>query len=251
MSATDLPESEYDKVGDFYINWLGGSDRDENISLDIEIMLSMLGDIDGRCVCDLGCGEGFLSRILASRGARVRGIDISRILLGYARRHPQQQNISYILDDAQSLSRITTASMDAVVCNMALIDIPDLSATLSAVRRVLVDGGTFVFQILHPCFFTPFNAKNPPEEMDSDGNFIAARTTRYSVEGKWYSNGTGMCGTLGSHHRMLSTYLNTLVVNGLQLAELYEPIALADTTATVRQRESVVPTYMIAKLTAH
>lgn len=250
MSVDNLPESEYDKVGEFYISWLGGPDREVSISSDIELMLSMLGNVNGRCVCDLACGEGFLSRILASRGARVTGVDISRTLLDHARRHLQQENISYVLDDAQSLNRITSSSMDAVVCNMALMDIPDLSATLASVRRILIDSGTFVFHILHPCFFTPFNVKNPPEELDSEGNFVAVRTTRYSVEGKWYSNGTGMCGTLGSYHRMLSTYFNALFVNGFQLIELYEPIEPADTASTVRQMGSIVPTHLIAKSTA-
>lgn len=253
MSTTDLPESEYDKVGEFYIHWLykNGSDRETVISPDIAIMLSMLGNIEGKCICDLGCGEGFLSRILAARGARVTGVDISRVLLGHAQKHPRQKNISYILEDAQSLNSITTSSMDGVICNMALMDIPDLPATFSAIRRVLIDGGPFVFQILHPCFFTPFDVRNPPEEIDSEDNFIALRTTRYSIEGKWYSGGTGMCGTLGGHHRMLSTYFNALSVNGFHLVELHEPIERVEEASTTRQKNNVVPTFLIAKSIAH
>jgi SAM-dependent methyltransferase len=252
MNIEDLSESEYDKVGDFYFGWLQKycPDRDVRISSDIEIMLSMLGNVEDRCICDLACGEGYLSRILAARGARVTGVDISRILLDHARRHPQQKNISYILDDAQSLSLIPATSMDAVVCHMALMDIPDLSATCASVRRILVDGGTFVFCILHPCFETPFNAQNPPEECDEDGNFKAARISRYSLEGKWYSDGMGMRGTLGSHHRMLSTYFNTLFANGFRLTELSEPIVPANPVSTVQRRENIVPTVLIAKSNA-
>jgi len=252
MSVDNLPESEYDKAGDFYFEWLGRNmpARDDRIDPLIEIMLAMLGDVNGRCVCDLACGEGYLSRILAGLGARVTGVDLSQILLRHARRHSQQRNINYILDDAQSLSRIADASMDAVVCNMALMDIPDLSATLASVRRILVDGGTFVFRILHPCFVTPFNAENPPEDLDENGNFKALRVSRYSLEGKWYSNGTGMCGTLGSHHRMLSTYLNGLFANGFQLTELSEPLASLDSTTTVQQMDSIVPTFLITKSNA-
>jgi len=249
MSEDNLPESEYDKVGDFYFDWLQKNkpDRDVRIYPEVEISLSMLGNVEGSRVCDLGCGEGYLSRILAGLGARVTGVDISRVLLRHARRHSQQRNINYVLDDAQSLSQIANASVDAVICNMALMDIPDLSATVSSVRRVLVDGGAFVFRILHPCFETPFNAQNPPEELDEDGNFKAVRVSRYSLEGKWYSGGTGMCGTLGGHHRMLSTYLNTLFANGFQLVELSEPIALTNTASTVQERYSIVPAYLIAK----
>src|SRR2546429_327635 len=38
-------------------------------------MLALLGDLGGRTVLDACCGEGFFSRILAGRGARVTGID--------------------------------------------------------------------------------------------------------------------------------------------------------------------------------
>ena len=75
-----VTDSEYDKAGDFYLNWLDRNvpDRDRRIQSSAEIMLAMLDDVQGTRVCDLGCGEGYLSRILASRGALVTGVDISR-----------------------------------------------------------------------------------------------------------------------------------------------------------------------------
>ena len=87
MGIDELADSEYDKVGAFYLNWLDRNvpDRDRRIQPSVEIMLAMLGDVQGIGVCDLGCGEGYLSRILASRGALVTGVDISQILLRHAR----------------------------------------------------------------------------------------------------------------------------------------------------------------------
>ena len=139
--------------------------------------------------------------------------------------------------------------MDAVICHMALMDIPDLAATLSTVRRVLVDHGRFVFTILHPCFFSPFDADNPGEDLDEEGRFKAVRVSRYGLEGKWYSGGSGMCGTLGGHHRTLSTYFNTLTRSGFQLSEVSEPLDSAGDPEE-RRRESVVPTLLIARAVA-
>ena len=188
MSIDELADSEYDKVGGFYLNWLDRNvpDRDRRIQPSVEIMLAMLGDVQGISICDLGCGEGYLSRILASRGALVTGVDISQMLLRHAKEHSDDHGIAYVLDDAQSLNQVSDASMDAVICNMALMDIPDLAATLFNVRRILADNGRFIFAILHPCFFTPFNAENPQEEFDEEGNFKALRVSRYGLEGKWY-----------------------------------------------------------------
>ncbi len=243
--------SEYDKAGDFYLRWLDRNvpDRDRRIQASTGIMLAMLGDVEGIRVCDLGCGEGYLSRILASRGALVTGVDISRVLLQHAREHSDGQDITYLLDDAQSLSQLSDAGMDAVICHMALMDIPNLAATLSSVRRILVDHGRFVFTILHPCFYSPFDAENPGEDLDEEGHFKAVRISRYGREGKWYSDGSGMCGTLGSHHRTLSTYFNTLINSGFQLSEISEPLDSA-AGPEERRRESVVPTLLIGGATA-
>jgi len=40
-------------------------------------LLELLSDVAGRSVLDGGCGEGYLARVLAGRGARVTGIDLS------------------------------------------------------------------------------------------------------------------------------------------------------------------------------
>ncbi len=40
-------------------------------------LLELLGDITGRHVLDAGCGEQYLARVLAARGANVTGIDLS------------------------------------------------------------------------------------------------------------------------------------------------------------------------------
>jgi ubiquinone/menaquinone biosynthesis C-methylase UbiE len=47
------------------------------------------------------------------------------------------QPITYIYDDAQALEKLDDQSYDAVICNMALMDIPDIQSTLQAVHRIL------------------------------------------------------------------------------------------------------------------
>ena len=59
-----------------------------------------------------------------------------------------------------------------------------------------------------------------------------------------------MCGTLGSHHRTLSTYFNTLIRSGFQLSEISEPLEDSAADPAERRRESIVPTLLIAKAIA-
>jgi len=67
-------------------------------------MLELLGDITNRRVLDAGCGEGYLARALADRGARVTGIDLSPRLIEQARDKDPDGRIDYqVADLSQTL----------------------------------------------------------------------------------------------------------------------------------------------------
>ena len=54
MGIDEVTDSEYDKIGDFYLNWLDRNvpDRDRRIQPSVEIMLIMLGNVQGISICD-------------------------------------------------------------------------------------------------------------------------------------------------------------------------------------------------------
>ena len=41
-------------------------------------IFSLLGEVDGNHLLDAGCGEGYLSRLLVKKGARVTAVDFSQ-----------------------------------------------------------------------------------------------------------------------------------------------------------------------------
>ena len=43
-------------------------------------MLDALGDVSGKSVIDIGCGEGRFCRLLSDLGAEVTGIDLTEAL---------------------------------------------------------------------------------------------------------------------------------------------------------------------------
>jgi hypothetical protein len=98
---------------------------------------------------------------------------------------------------------------------MALINIPDLQATFQSVRRILKPGGWLVFAITHPCFETPHAQWTPLPDPE---HATARIVTGYFDERQWFSsNPDGVRSRVGDHHRMLSTYLNTLSAAGFAL----------------------------------
>ena len=224
-----VSETIYDKHVQFYLDFVDRNLADENGLW--RVLLSrfkeILGDrLRGARVCDIACGEGYLSRFLAQFGPQeVIGIDISAALIDVATQRRNAPNLSYRVDDAQQLQTFSDASIDIVVSQLAIMDISDHRALFRSARRVLRPGGAFVFSLLHPCFETPFHAPDEsPFQVDESGNAIAYVVRRYASEGFWKSGGTGVRGHMGAYHRTLSTLLNDLLTAGFLIEKLDEPV---------------------------
>ncbi|MBN2304244.1 MAG: class I SAM-dependent methyltransferase [Anaerolineae bacterium] len=215
-------DAAYDAFSEKYAAFVHASLNDPGSvwSMAVHALLDVAGPVQGLKVCDLGCGEGTLTRMLAERGALVTGVDISTQLLDVAREQTQNEQVQYVLDDAQTLATQPDHAFDLVVSNLAVMDIPDLVAVYAAVHRVLCAGGRFVFAMTHPCFQSP----GTTVETDHQGCFLARRIDRYATEGFWRSDyAAGIRGRVGAYHRTLSTVINGLINAGFTLTRLIEP----------------------------
>lgn len=233
--------SPYDAIADWYDGWVGtGSMRDDPLFPTVE---SLLGEIAGRRVCDLACGQGRVARYLAELGARVTAIDLSAKLLAIARQHEaiEPRGITYLEDDAQSLTQVAEGAFDGVLCHMALMDIPELAPTLQSVARVLRPGGWFVFSIIHPCYNSP-----PSGEMATAAGWVRT-VSGYWDEGYWRSaTRPGPPGKIGSYHRTLSTYVDALTDAGLVPERMREPRATG-AAAEARPVWAEAPAFLVVR----
>ena len=181
---------------------------------------------------------------MATRGAHVTGVDISERLLEIARREEAEAplGITYLHDDAQTLATLPDATFDAVTCNLALIDIPDLDAVVAAVWRVLRPGGAFVFAITHSCIVPPGSSWT----MGPEGE-LGRHVRGYYEEGFVVPpHAPGVRGKVGTYHRTLSTYLNTLAAARFTLERIAEPRATG--VAAARQPGfAEVPMFLVAR----
>jgi ubiquinone/menaquinone biosynthesis C-methylase UbiE len=221
----------YDEHANFYIDFVdrGLASEDGYVALLLSTLASCLGNrLWGARVCDLCCGEGYVSRYLLAQGAReVVGIDLSSVLIDEAKRRATSAELTYRVDDAQELRSVGDGAFDVVVSQLAMMDVADHRKMFAAVRRVLVAGGPFVFSLLHPCFEgRPFHVTDaPPFVLDEKGTPVAYAVRRYASEGHFQSGGNGVRGRMGSYHRRLSTYVNDLLDTGFVLERLDEPLA--------------------------
>jgi len=108
----------------------------------------LLGDLRGKTVLDLACGEGFYTRFIKQRGAaRVVGVDLSAGMIALARWEEEcyRLGIDYLVHDVKDLALDET--FDVVVAAYLLNyaqTADELLAMCVAITRHLQPGGRFV-----------------------------------------------------------------------------------------------------------
>ena len=206
---------------------------------------SLLPELDGARVVDLGCGYGWFCRWAAERGAAaVSGHDLSQRMLDRATELTAGSGhaglIAYERSDLERLS-LPPESADLVYSSLALHYLPDIGALCRAVARALVPGGRFVFTVEHPIATAP---TDPQLQTRPDGTEIWP-LDRYTDEGArvrdWLAPG------VVKYHRTTATYVDALLGAGLDLVRLLdwvpsdEQIAAEPLWAVGRER----PTFLV------
>jgi trans-aconitate methyltransferase len=98
----------------------------------------LLGEVTGRRILDLGCGDGVLTASLVEKGASVLGVDSSAEMIDDA----VKRGLDAKVMDATSLS--FSNEFDAVFTNAVLHWIKDHDAVLAGVHRALKPHGRFI-----------------------------------------------------------------------------------------------------------
>jgi 2-polyprenyl-3-methyl-5-hydroxy-6-metoxy-1,4-benzoquinol methylase len=208
--------ARYDEIADWYPVWVG-----DGGGLIIDGVGGLLpSSVHGARLLDVACGHGRASRGLARLGAAVVGVDISAELIAsaHAREVADCLGIEYhAADVAEPDTWWDGTPFDGAVCEMAMMDIDDLHGVVSGVAATVRAGGWFAISMVHPCF--PGNEAGlsswPPD-------------LSYFHEGRWTSpdhNPDGVRIRVGSSHRTISTYLNTLIDAGFTVERIVEPPA--------------------------
>lgn len=172
---------------------------------------------------DVGCGEGRFCRVLRANGVDAVGVDPTTSLLAHARqRDPAGQ---YLEARSESLP-FKDAAFDLVVSYLSLIDIPDASAGIVEMARVLKPGGALLIANL--------NGFNTAGAETGWRRGVLGEKTYYPVndylrERSFWTEWSGI--RIVNHHRPLSTYMRLLLQNGLTLTHFDEPAPTPDAPA--------------------
>jgi ubiquinone/menaquinone biosynthesis C-methylase UbiE len=150
-------DTSWGKVAEWYDKHLEKSGDTYHDKVVHPNLLRMLGELKGKQVLDLACGQGIFSRLLADKGANVIGVDLGKELIELAEKRNEgyKFKIHYFHSGSDDLYMVKDGTKDIVVCVLALQNIEKLQDTFKEASRVLKKGGKFVAVLNHPAFRNP------------------------------------------------------------------------------------------------
>lgn len=216
------------------------AEREANDNKDgysIAALLDVIGDVSGLTVLDAGCGEGYLSRILTRRGAKVTGMDISPRLVEMACAKDPEGKINYQMADLCKPLPVYRDHFDLSASFFVLNDVYDYRGFLSTLGSAIKSGGRAVFFMNNPYVFV-----------------VRGYVTDYFDSGKAFfskgmaSHGVNVC----YYQRTMQEYLDASFAAGFQLQRLID-VPLPEGSAThpgvmLLPTEYKFPLFMILSL---
>jgi ubiquinone/menaquinone biosynthesis C-methylase UbiE len=200
--------------------------------LNTPAFFAILPDVKNLYGLDIGCGEGYNTRLLAKRGTIMEAIDISE---GFIQKAIEEENgnplnIHYQVASAVDLP-FENDSFDFVTAFMSLQDVPETEEAIKEAYRVLKPEGFLQFSITHPCFTTPHRK-----------NLRDVNRKTYAVEvGQYFRNPNGDLDEwvfstvpvslkmtlpkfkIPQFNRTLSQWFNILIETGFIIEKINEP----------------------------
>jgi SAM-dependent methyltransferase len=181
-----------------------------------EAEAGLLGEVAGKRVLEIGCGQAACARWLAGQGARVVAMDLSAGMLRHAREGNVRTGLDVPLVQATAESLPLLAGSVDTACSAfgAIPFVTSVDVAFAEVRRVLRTGGRWVFSVTHPMrWIFP----------DDPGPAGLTVTQPYFDRTPYVEVGDDGVATYVEYHRTLGDYVRALAGAGFRIEDLVEP----------------------------
>lgn len=215
-----------------------------NLVMEDPAFMAAIGDLAGKRVLDLGCGDGaFGAQCVEQDCASYLGIDGASGMIERAQQRCPDQRAHFEVADMATFTP-QPDSVDLVASRLALHYLDDLSPTLSAARSALTTGGRLVVSVLHPVLTSgPTTPAGQRQDQIVDDYFSPGPRTR-----EWFG------APVVWHHRTINGYIEAFRQAGLSLDGLSEcpPVEslFGDNTDEFERRKRV-PLFLMLAASPH
>lgn len=133
------------ELGAAYARWRQSTLGRVTDAIEESLILELVGDIAGRRVLDVGCGDGKLAIELWKRGAKVTAIDSSPRMIRAARERARGHGADIALAIATTRSLpFPPEAFDLAIAITLLCFVPDGRSALREIGRVVRPGGRII-----------------------------------------------------------------------------------------------------------
>ncbi|MCK3654400.1 hypothetical protein A4G19_01040 [Pasteurellaceae bacterium Macca] len=189
-------------------------------------MFSLLPDLTGKRVLDLGCGTGgHLAHYLALGASFAVGLDLSQEMLCQAEQDLTKKGINltacrlYCLP-MERLDEIEEGNFDLITSSFAFHYIADFPDLLANIKQKLAPQGRLIFSQEHP--IVTAHRCGDRWEKDAQKQQQAYRLNHYREEGlrerNWFKQ------PFKTYHRTMATILNAVIHAGFEIEQVVEPM---------------------------
>ncbi|PAD27593.1 SAM-dependent methyltransferase [Niallia circulans] len=207
--------SLYDKE-QFFESYRARRNRETspNNSIESPILYELLGEVDGKSVLDLGCGDARFGIELLEKGAACyTGIEGSKRMFDEAS-HLLNGTTASVYHSTLEDWKFTNSKVDIVVSRLVFHYIKDLQPIFQGVYDQLNDNGKFIFSVQHPLCLSTFessvSSKKRTNWIVDDYFSMGERIERWIDE------------EVVKYHRTIEEYFRLLKEAGFKITDLRE-----------------------------
>ncbi|MCB9265481.1 MAG: class I SAM-dependent methyltransferase [Lewinellaceae bacterium] len=161
-----------------------------------------------RKVLDLGCGEGWLTRLLSREGIEAYGADGTAALIEDARRKGPGNYQVRTYEEIVAGEPLDGEPFDTIAINFGLFGKESTEALIGALKERLAPGGQAIIQTLHPFGLME---KGVPYAGHWESNSWDGLKGEYTEPHRWY-------------FRTIGEWVSLFTSLGLAIRELREPL---------------------------
>ena len=177
-------------------------------------VLKLLGNVQGKNILDIGCGNGKFARRLAQGGVKVFAIDIVPEQIEFAKKIEGEKNqgINYFVSNIQELNKIdfSIEKFDIVISLMTHLYLSekDFVNSFKIISDKLGDEGRFIYGNIHPSRILLYEKKNYFETQ-------LLKVELPTLNGKVFAT--------EFYHHPMDIVINSIINAGLKIKQIYEP----------------------------
>ncbi|MBB3047713.1 SAM-dependent methyltransferase [Litorivivens lipolytica] len=192
------------------------------------LVFDACGELAGRSVLDIGCGEGYCARELKCRGAGdYLGVDLSEQMIEAAKLQEAKEplGIEYRACDVVEFQTERQFDVCIAVFLFNYLRVEDMNKVFRRVYDALATGGEFIFSVPHPFFPFVRVGENPPFYFSAAGkNYFTDVNQQFEGE-IWKRSGEPL--HVQCVHKTFTDYFD-----GLRLAGFYTMPEIRELTVT-------------------